>query len=1063
MKLTRALASILVITALLISGTLCLSPGRAVAAGESITFTANLGGAMRSCIIEGTTVYALQEPKLHIIDISSPSNPVTLSTLTLPGIGRRLTKQDDKLYIACWSGGLVIVDISDPTAPQQLSQTIFDTSAEQKNCETQDVGVSGIYAYVIDQIAGLITLDISNPAAPEVLDIFKDFTTANYNGYDINIVDQHLFLACEFDGLYTFNLADPASPSLLSHYPEDPTDPTQPKNFYKTILNGSTLYVAGGGGGFVILDVTDLTAPSLTSILNNDYGGVISIAAIGSSVYLCTEFSNFFEVDVSDPSAPAQVEEFDLHGYHSLDVDNNGSTIVLANRDFGLRIFDVSSPTINQVGTVESIGQIQDCQGAGDYAYVAGYHQGLQILNVEDPQNPARVATVELEGNINGVYVSDNRAYTAEVDRVLNSGGYLEIIDVSSATEPSILGSLELPGRPFDVIVDGTTAYVAVQTEGIAVVDVSNPAAPALLSLLDTAGSCYGLDLRGNLLSAADGTRGSLLVDPRDQEQMKNIASGFDSGIIQNVAMWDIFLFSPAGTNGLNINDISMPSSPETVATLSPELLGYEQLGSKAVTTFNSYLLTIETTAAAGQVRLFDIANPTQPLVLDNDLTVFGDPIKITYSPEQKLAYGSSQIAGLFIYSLDTPEPAGLDIDGNWSGAGENTSAPLALSSSGIAMEINQIRSSLVGTISIIGKRRVQNGTCVAVIGPDGDISGTATFDSGTATMVMSYDSISDTLNATLSGAVTLSDISLTRVGLRGQLPMIDTASYLSDRIAEALITAGNPVERVLLGLAESALEDALATETLSSLLTGASTAQLYLKLLGPTGAVAGADTFLYPSALWDTGITNSVYHSMHSDICPDFKDTLRETSGNADRLFSRGQRLGDNGRDVFALRTFGRSAEKYEEAIAQYYLLKPDCPSYDIAEFSGYYEGTIDFGFALGNVRFCVEQDEEGNITGGAIIEIGATGEKMGGELVDTVNETLGDKSVLNGSIQVFVGGTEAHVLMIDWQHNPSTDQWEGAVDVDLQPVNATAAVKKVSDECPDTWDDEFAEVTGG
>ena len=131
MKLTTALASIFVITALLISGTLCLSPGTAEAAGESITFTANLGGAMRSCITDGNTVYSLQEPKLHIIDISNPATPVTLSTLTLPGIGRRLTKQDDKLYIACWSGGLVIVDISDPMTPQQLSQTIFDTSAEQ--------------------------------------------------------------------------------------------------------------------------------------------------------------------------------------------------------------------------------------------------------------------------------------------------------------------------------------------------------------------------------------------------------------------------------------------------------------------------------------------------------------------------------------------------------------------------------------------------------------------------------------------------------------------------------------------------------------------------------------------------------------------------------------------------------------------------------------------------------------------------------------------------------------------------------------------------------------------
>ena len=244
--------------------------------------------------------------------------------------------------------------------------------------------------------------------------------------------------------------------------------------------------------------------------------------------------------------------------------------------------------------------------------------------------------------------------------------------------------------------------------------------------------------------------------------------------------------------------------------------------------------------------------------------------------------------------------------------------------------------------------------------------------------------------------------------------------------------------------------------------MSGASISEFYLTLLGPTGNVAGVNTFLYPAALWDTSITKYVYQSMVADICPDFKDDLRDTAGNAERLFSRGQRLGDRGRHILAMRTFGRAAEKYEEAIAQYYLLKPNCPSYDIAEFNGYYEGTIDFGFALGTVRFCVEQDKEGIITGSAIIEIEATGEKMGGHVLETVNETLGEKSIINGYIQVFVGGTEAHVLMIDWQHNPSTDQWEGGVDVDLQPVNATAAVKKVAEECPDTWDDEFAEVIG-
>lgn len=1035
---------------------LCLA-APVVAAAESITFAAHLGGAMRACITDGTMVYALQEPKLHIIDISNPAAPVTISTLTLPGIGRRLAKQGNTLYIACWTAGLVIVDISDPAAPQLLSQTIFDTSAEEKNCETQDVGVKGDYAYVIDQIAGFITLDVSNPAAPGVRDTFKAFSASNYNGYDITIADQRLFLACEFDGLYIFDLSNPAQPDLVSHYPEDPNDTTQPKNFYKTILSGSTLYVAGGGGGFVILDVTNLEQPTLTSILNRadgGYGGVISITAIGSAVYLCTEFRDLYKIDVSDPAAPTEVAEFDVQPYHSLDIDSNGSTIVLANRDFGLRILDASSATINQIGTVESIGQIQDCQGSGDYAYVAGYHQGLQILNVADPQNPIRIATVGLEGNVNGVYVRGNLVYTAEVDRVADTGGYLEIIDVSSAAEPAVMGTLELPGRPFDVVVDGTTAYVAVQTEGIAVVDVSQPATPVLISLLDTPGTCYGLELRGSLIAAADGTRGPLLVDARDREQMERMTGGFDSGTIQSLAMWDTFIFAPGDKRGLAIADISMPSVPVPVAVMEPEMLGYEELGIKAATTFNSYLLTIETTSAAGQVRLFDIADPGQPVVLDDDATMFGDAIKITCSPDQKLAYGSSQIAGLFIYRLDVPQPSGFDIDGYWGGSGAG--------SSGIVMEIDQIRSSLNGTMSIIGKRRVQNGTVTAQINQDGSISGSVVFKGGTSTLVLSYNPASDTLSGNLSGAVALSDISFAPIGMRGQLPMVDIASKLSSSIAAALPTAANPFERVLLDLAGSALDEALATDALSALLAGASAAEFYLTLLGPTGDVAGVNTFLYPAGLWDTGITQSVSQSMTADICPDFKDDLKDAAGNADRLFSRAERQGNNGWHASALRTFGRAAEKYEEAIAQYYLMKPDCPGYDIAEFSGYYEGTIDFGFALGNVRFCVEQDEAGTITGGAIIQIGATGEKMGGELFETVNETLGDKSVINGFIKVFIGGTEAHILMIDWQHNPSADQWEGGVDVDLQPVNATAALKKVADVCPDTWDEEFAEVTG-
>ncbi len=1057
-RLSYTVALVFFISGMLVFGT----PVQSSAADESITAVTNLGGAMRGCIVDGDTVYAVQEPRLIIVDISTPAAPVLKGSIPLPGIGRRLTKKDTYLYIACWEAGLVVVDIADETAPKIVKQIVFDTSAVEKNPETQDVEVKGDYAYVIDQHAGFITLDISNPANPVIVDTFTDFDASNYNGYDVNIVEDTLYLSCEFDGVYFFDISTPSKPSLISRFPQDPTDISQPNNFYKSILDGNFLHIAAGGVGFAILDVSDISNPQLVSTLDNSYGGVISIALIDGYIYLCTEFANFYKIDVSDPANPVQVEEFDVYPYHSIDVSHEATTIALANRDFGLRILDVSSGSIVQVGILESLGQIQDCKGAGNYAYVAGLHQGVRILDVSDPGNPDLVQTVALEGNINGIFLLGDKAYTAEVDRVEESGGYLEIIDISAPTAASVLGSIELPGRPFNVVVDGTTAYVALQTEGIALVDVSDPSNPQLVSTYDTAGSCYAVDVRGDLIIAGDGTRGSLVLDARDTSSIKKIMGGFDNGTLQDIAVWDTLVLAPGGDEGLTITDIAAPYSPATAAVLPVELLGYEEMNIKAAAAFDSYLLTIETDGAAGQVRLIDIADAENPVVLDGSTTMFGDAIKISYSPDQKLAYGSSQIAGLFIYDVDTDEPVDADIDGIWAGSGTQDGSTV-----GITAEIDQARDMLSGTITLAA-RSARSGSFSGTVSADGSITGTLTLSDGTtASASLSYSASSDTVSGSLSGGVTVTGIALEQSGIRGQIPFAGTAATLSSTIEQQLAAGAGPLETLLLQQANSSLEQGLAAEDLGSILGGAAMAELYLKIMQPEGTVAAANLLVYPSALWDTGVSQAIVQAMISDICPDFKDDLQDTIKQAERLMTRAQRFGDSGLYSLALNALSKAAVMYDEAVSQYYQLKPDCPSYDVEAFDGFYEGTIDFGFAIGEVRFCTEQAADGTVTGEAIISIAATGEKMGGMLMETVNETINEgtekeASLLNGYIQVFVGSTEAHVLMIDWQHNPSTNQWEGRVDVDLQPVNATAAVKKTADECPADWDSEFAEVTG-
>jgi hypothetical protein len=436
---------------------------------------------------------------------------------------------------------------------------------------------------------------------------------------------------------------------------------------------------------------------------------------------------------------------------------------------------------------------------------------------------------------------------------------------------------------------------------------------------------------------------------------------------------------------------------------------------------------------------------------------MFGDAIKITYSPDQQLAYGSSQIAGLFIYRVETEQAAAVSIDGRWVGSGTGSAGAI-----GIAADIDQARTALSGEVMVLGKTD-QSGSLSGSVSDNGSVTGTVTFDDGsTASVLLTYSTSSGTLAGNMSGAVSLSGVELESAGMRGQLPFMETASFLSSSISDQLAVDAGPVETFLLQQAASALDQGLAGEDLSDVLAGASMAEAYLGILNPSGEPAAADSYVLTSALWDTAISQAIVQRLAADICPQYKSDLKDLSKRADRLFSLGQRLAGNGREALALRALSRAAELYGRAVSQYDSLSPQCPTYDIAEFDGYYEGTIDFGFAIGEVRFCAEQADNGTVTGGAIIEIAATGEKMGGLLKETVNETVNNQSVLNGYIQVFVGSTEAHVLLIDWKHDPSTDQWEGAVDVDLQPVNATAAVKKVSDDCPDTWEDEFAEVTG-
>lgn len=1016
----------------LVAIALPMSGASQAAPSASVAFQYNLGGSARYGMIDGSTMYSLIGGRLYVADVSDIANPVEQGSLPTPGIGRRISKKDNVLYLACTEGGMVAVDVSDPQNPKQLAQLIFDTA--DRLGKTFDVVVRGNYAYVADH-TGLHTVDISNPAAPALKTSFTDFSNPRHLAYDLMLDGNYAYLCCEGDGLYIFDISNPGNPVKISQWKDSANNYGQ---FYQSARSGNYLYIAGGIRGIVVLDVSDPTAPKLVSNFvggQGEWGGAIGLVNVGTYCYIQDEFFNMHYIDVSDPAHPVETGSFDTEGHHSLGIWNDGSRVLLANSTYGVRIFDASGAQVTQRGAFRSPGRVMGCAGAGTYAYLAAGENGLKIYDVGNPAKPVLAGSLALDAFANGIYTDGRYAYIAGLlgaGEEESEGGLLEIIDVQNPASPGIAGSVELTGQPNSVLVKDGIAYVSTQTTGVAIVDVSDPANPAVLSTYDTLGLCYGVDLLGGFLAAADGLDGIVTLDVRDTEYPKKL---FNSPLIANVlnaTIGDTYAYLSGGSEGLLVADLSFPFAPAAVTAIDPLPLRNQPGQTKASVTFNSYLLTVETIGNYGRVRLFDVQDARHPSELAGDAYLLGDPLKLSYSPDQGLAYASSQIAGLYIYAVDITGEPGIDLDGRWLGAAGET---------GIALEFDQAHDVVRGSIIRAG---AQTETAT--------LSGTISEKTITAT-VQPSGTLSLTLqdNGTLAGTINGAPAVLHKTGGREFPTLKNAATVLRDSIAEHKDAAAAG-QRIFLNIADNALAASLASTATSSAIRHAAVAEAALGMPGITGPVAAAYEYLYPAAYGEAQVAQAASQIMATEICDDYQQRLSFFSRLGDNAIERGTTAA--ARRPFAMQQYSAAVRSYEKVFDLYRQNKPNCPTYGYAAFDGYYEGGIDFGLVQAKVRACVLQADNGTVTGEFYIIVESTGEYLKGVLGPDCVNTGETESVVTGTILVTVGEITAHLLIQDWKYNTASQKWEGSINVVEQDVTGQVSLGKLQDACPEGWD---------
>ncbi|NCR29182.1 MAG: hypothetical protein GPJ25_24040 [Microcystis aeruginosa LE13-04] len=149
-------------------------------------------------------------------------------------------------------------------------------------------------------------------------------------------------------------------------------------------------------------------------------------------------------------------------------------------------------------------------QIVGNYAYVADWGSGLQIIDISNPATPTFKGNYDTSGTALDVQVVGNYAYVADQ----YSG--LQIIDISNPVAPTLKGNYNTSGNAIGVQIVGNYAYVADGYSGLQIIDISNPATPTFKGNYDTSGRSNGVQVVGNYAYVADYEGGLQILDVSD-------------------------------------------------------------------------------------------------------------------------------------------------------------------------------------------------------------------------------------------------------------------------------------------------------------------------------------------------------------------------------------------------------------------------------------------------------------------------------------------------------------------------------------------------------------------
>lgn len=301
-------------------------------------------------------------------------------------------------------------------------------------------------------------------------------TTNTIRGIIISGRYMYVVESAAASGLEIFDISDVRSPKLITTFALTNAGAGQP------VLSGSYLYIpeSVAATAVQIVDVSNPTSPVIVSSIKNAAAGR-SVQVSGSYLYVGVggvTTNQFLIYGITNPTSPVLLSATTVSANvnNLVNIQLQGPYAFLGEgtttaSGAGLQILDVSNPTTPSiVSTYATQNPVRSVLVSGRYVFLGETvaSSGLEIVDISNPVTPVLAKVFAVNSAISGA--------NAQITALQRAGNYLyymgastasnnlQVLDISSSTEPVSVGSVTMADSALGSDFDGQYLYAALST-----------------------------------------------------------------------------------------------------------------------------------------------------------------------------------------------------------------------------------------------------------------------------------------------------------------------------------------------------------------------------------------------------------------------------------------------------------------------------------------------------------------------------------------------------------------------------------------------------------------------